>query len=68
MLAGPNTQDPGRMSPGERLGEVARILAAGLVRLHARQSSIEFAKDRDCRVDFRPEQSVSRTNRMAGAL
>jgi hypothetical protein len=34
-----NGIDPGRLSAAERLAEVAEILAAGLMRLRARQSS-----------------------------
>ncbi|MCB1425166.1 MAG: hypothetical protein R3D65_16995 [Zhengella sp.] len=63
-----NPLAPNRMTTSERLGEVARILSAGMVRLHARQSSVEFGEDRECRVDFRSGQSVSRTNRKAGTL
>ena len=37
--AGPNSIDPGRMTAAERLAEIAEILAAGLMRLRARQSS-----------------------------
>ena len=38
-LTGPNSIDPGRMTAAERLAEIAEILAAGLMRLRARQSS-----------------------------
>ena len=38
-LTGPNSIDPGRMTAPERLAEIAEILAAGLMRLRARQSS-----------------------------
>jgi hypothetical protein len=34
-----NGIDPGRLSAAERLAELAEILAAGLMRLRARQSS-----------------------------
>jgi hypothetical protein len=34
-----NGIDPGRLSPAERLDELADILAAGLMRLKARQST-----------------------------
>jgi hypothetical protein len=36
---GTNALAPGRMSTGERLDEIAAILALGLVRLRAQQSS-----------------------------
>ena len=35
----PNVLDPARMTPAERLAELGRILAAGLIRMKARQSS-----------------------------
>jgi hypothetical protein len=34
-----NGIDPGRLSPAERLAEIAEILAAGLMRLKSRQST-----------------------------
>jgi hypothetical protein len=38
MNAGPNGLSPAAMSAAERLAEVARLLAVGLVRLNARQA------------------------------
>jgi hypothetical protein len=38
MNAGPNGLSPAAMSAAERLAEVTRLLAAGLVRLNARQA------------------------------
>ena len=37
--AGPNAIHPDCMMPGERLSEIAEILAKGLMRLRARKSS-----------------------------
>jgi hypothetical protein len=37
--AGPNSINPAHLSPAERLAEIAEILATGLMRLRARQSS-----------------------------
>jgi len=34
----PNPIHPDRMSPKERLAEVTRLLALGLIRLHVRKS------------------------------
>jgi hypothetical protein len=34
-----NPLNPNRMTPAERLDEIAEILAAGLIRLQARQST-----------------------------
>jgi hypothetical protein len=39
MVMSMNALDPDLMSPDERLAAVAAILAAGLIRLRARQSS-----------------------------
>jgi hypothetical protein len=39
MVMRMNALDPDLMSPDERLAEVARLLAAGLIRLRVRQSS-----------------------------
>jgi hypothetical protein len=38
-LAGPNAIDAERMTPDERIAEIAEILAAGLMRLKSRQST-----------------------------
>jgi hypothetical protein len=37
----PNALDPDRMSAAERLAEIGEILAAGLIRLCARQREVE---------------------------
>ncbi|GER08833.1 hypothetical protein GCM10007972_24430 [Iodidimonas muriae] len=55
-LAGPNAIDPMRMTPDERNTEVGRILGAGLVRLHARQSSELSADSGESSLDFSPPQ------------
>ena len=48
---------PGHMSAQERLAEVAAILAAGLMRLQARQSSrLSEVLENSC-VDFSADQS-----------
>jgi hypothetical protein len=52
-----NGIDPGRLSPAERLAEIAEILTAGLMRLRARQSSALSAPGRDSFLDFPPPQS-----------
>jgi hypothetical protein len=54
--AAPNPLSPDRLSAGERLAEVAEILARGLVRLRARQSS-SLSEDRgENSVDFSVDQ------------
>jgi hypothetical protein len=44
--------DPNRMSPAERLAELGRILAAGLVRLNANKSSDLSADQGESFVDL----------------
>jgi hypothetical protein len=48
------------MSPEARLTEIGRILAAGVMRLHAEKSSSFSAEPGDCFVDFRPRKSGAR--------
>jgi hypothetical protein len=55
-----NALDPNRMSPAERLAEIGRILAAGLIRMKARQSSGLSAENGDCFVDLPSTKSGSR--------
>ncbi|MDA1308599.1 MAG: hypothetical protein O2985_03230 [Proteobacteria bacterium] len=50
--SGPNPFPPDRMTTAERLGELASILAAGLIRLRARQSSKQSADRGDSCLDF----------------
>jgi hypothetical protein len=59
-VVGANALAPDLMSAEERLTEVARILAAGLLRLR-RSGSISTAGSGDFRVDFSPERSVHAT-------
>lgn len=54
--AGPNAIDPARMTPEERMAEIGRILGAGLVRLHAGQSSELSADIGESCLDFSPPQ------------
>ena len=57
MALAPNPLLPARMSAAERLGEVAEILAVGLMRLLARQSSgLSEVSEKSC-VDFTANQS-----------
>jgi len=48
---------PERMTPAERLYELAHILTAGLIRMFAAQSSSLSAPARDSFVDFSPPKS-----------
>lgn len=59
-LAGANPLSSERMSPGDRLAEIGRILAAGVVRLEAGKASPLSAEPGDCFVDFRPRKSGAR--------
>ena len=54
---GANRLGPGRLTPAERLAELASILAAGLVRLRARQSSRLSGERENSFVDFTAHQS-----------
>ncbi|APH70600.1 hypothetical protein BSQ44_03765 [Aquibium oceanicum] len=53
----PNPIHPGHMTPDERIGEVCRILARGLVRLKARQSrQVSGDRGESC-LHFPPDRS-----------
>jgi hypothetical protein len=51
----PNALDPNLMSPAERLTEIGEILAAGLIRLRAKQC--QTGDRRDIPLDFPAHQS-----------
>jgi len=48
---------PDHMTGTERLAKLGQLLAAGLMRLHARKSSRLSADGRDSSVDFLPDRS-----------
>jgi hypothetical protein len=52
-----NPLHPDRMTAAERLAEIAGILAAGVMRLKARQSRQLSARMRESSVDFTARQS-----------
>jgi hypothetical protein len=52
-----NAISPDQMSAAERLDEIAGILAVGLMRLQARQSSSLSAPNGDSFLDFSPPKS-----------
>ena len=52
-----NALNPERLTPKERLTEVTRILALGLIRLHGRQSSQVSAAVGESCLHFPPDQS-----------
>ena len=52
-----NALKPEHMTPDERLNELAAILAVGLIRLQARQSSHLSAVPGDSYLDLMPNQS-----------
>ncbi len=58
--SGPNPLCPERMSAQSRLAEIGRILAAGVMRLNAAQSSGLSAETGDSFVDFSPRKSGGR--------
>ena len=55
-ISGPNPLCPERMSAQARLAEIGRILAAGVMRLNAAQSSGLSAETGDSFVDFLPRK------------
>ena len=55
---GPNPLHPDRMSPAERLAELAEILAAGLMRLPRPKSSPLSADRGESSLDFPPPRAV----------
>ncbi len=62
-----NALDPNRMTPAERLAELGRILAAGLIRMKARQSSPLSADCGESHVDIsRPKSSHATRNSNGG--
>lgn len=52
----PNPILPERMTPNERIGEICEILAQGLIRLFARQSSRLSADQGESCLHFPPDQ------------
>jgi hypothetical protein len=52
-----NGVDPNRLTPAERLDEIAEILATGLMRLRARQSSPLFPHNGESSLDCPAHQS-----------
>ena len=56
-MSGPNGLPPERMSADERLGELGRILAAGVRRILAQQSSPLSASGGDSSVDILAPES-----------
>ena len=59
-ISGPNPLCPERMSAQARLAEIGRILAAGVIRLNAAQSSGLTTESGDSFVDFSPRKSGGR--------
>jgi hypothetical protein len=54
--SGPNALDPNRMSGDERIGEIGRILAAGVIRFLAQKSRPISANGGDGCLDFLPDR------------
>jgi hypothetical protein len=59
-VSGPNPLCPERLSSEARLVEIGRILAAGVMRLNAAQSSGLSSETGDSFVDFSPRKSGGR--------
>jgi hypothetical protein len=62
----PNPLDPARMTPAERLAELGRILAAGLIRMKARKSSPLSADVGESSVDNTAPKSGHATRNSGG--
>ena len=56
----PNALDPNLMTPAERLEEIGEILAAGIMRLHAKTQKADDL--RDIPLDFPAHQSPQGRN------
>jgi hypothetical protein len=67
VLTGANALHPERMAPEERLSEIAEILAGGLTRLKARQSSRLSADRGESSLDCAGDQS-GHANVLRGGL
>jgi hypothetical protein len=63
-----NGVKPDRMSSAERLTELGRILATGLIRMKARQSSPLSADRGESSVDFAARQSGHATRKSQGGM
>jgi hypothetical protein len=62
----PNALHPNRMTPAERLAELGRIIAAGLIRMKARQSSPLSADRAETFVDLSGPKSGHATRNSGG--
>ena len=61
-----NALDPRRMNPTERFGEIAEILAAGLMRLRARKSSAISGDRGESCLDFAATQRMHANHARSG--
>ena len=52
-----NALDPDRMSPEERVAEIARLLAAGFFRLRAKSGQPTPVEQSPVQLDFSPPES-----------
>ena len=57
-----NALNPDRMTAADRLTEIGEILAAGLIRLRARQREAEARQSGESSLDFSADQSVHDRN------
>ena len=60
-MTGPNPIHPDHLSPKERLAEVCRLLALGVVRLRLRNSGPSAAPAESFAYTYRPTGAVMRT-------
>lgn len=61
-----NTLDPSLLTPEERLAELGRILATGLIRMKVNKSSALSANRGESSVDFRAPKSGHATCNSGG--
>jgi hypothetical protein len=64
----PNALHPNRMTPSERLAELGRILAAGMIRMKTRQSSPLSADRGESSVDLSGHKSGHATRDSHGGM
>jgi hypothetical protein len=62
----PNALDPARLTPAERLAELGRILAAGLIRMRAKKSTPLSADGGESSVDLARTKSGHATRNSGG--
>jgi len=68
QMKSPNPLDPNRLTPAERLTELGRLLATGLIRMKPRQSSHLSADRGESSVDLSGHKSGHATRNSEGGM